>query len=254
MSWLVRSSLAMLGLSLVAPIGVRAQDAPAGYQAPVGPDGKPVPTTAPAPAAAPHKHRARILCAKCAAAQNAGMMPPGKIVACAHSKNGVCTACQAALALPGPIVMVGSSVPSEAPGRALASSGMAPSSSLAARRPPGSGAAPYDGPSGEPSPIGVVQANFSPGAPMGVPAAMADPSMPGHAVAEAGAGPAPFRPKPTTSANPHIFSHLFGLSGFGAARADAKMQRKLESHAMISYDNDGTTVNELPASTVYGRR
>src|SRR5258708_36958234 len=89
MNWLVRSSLAMLGLSMVAPDGVRAQDAPAGYQAPAGLDGKPA-AAAPAPAAAaPHKHKGKGLCARCAAAQNLSMMPPGKIVGCAHSKNGV---------------------------------------------------------------------------------------------------------------------------------------------------------------------
>src|SRR5690242_11305103 len=107
MSWLVRSSLAMLGLSLVAPWGARAQNAPAGYQAQVGlyaqpaAAAAPAPATpapaAPAPAAAPHKHRGKVLCARCAAAQNASMMPPGKIVGCAHSKNGVCSACKAAL-------------------------------------------------------------------------------------------------------------------------------------------------------------
>src|SRR5438309_1239713 len=148
MSWLVRSSLAMLGLSLVAPSGVHAQNAPAGYQAPAGPNGQPVA----APTPAPHKHRGKILCARCAAAQNPSMMPPGKIVGCAHSKNGVCTACAAALAMPGPIVMMSAPVPAEPPGRALASSGMGSGSNLVASRPPGSAAAPYDGANGEPTP------------------------------------------------------------------------------------------------------
>ena len=215
---------------------MNAQDAPAGYQAS-------------SPATAPHKHKGKVLCARCAAAQNLSMMPPGKIVACAHSKNGVCTACQAALALPGKIVMVGPPTTSGAPGRAMASSG------AASRGLPGSAVAPFDGASGDPTPIGVVQANFSPGAPAGMAAPMGDPSsMPGRAVAEAGPGPAPFRHNPTSSTNPHIFGHLFGWSGLGAERSDAKMKRKLETHAMIHYDNEGSTVNELPASTVYGKR
>jgi hypothetical protein len=132
---------------------------------------------------------------------------------------------------------------------------MSPSAGLAANQPRGSVAAPYDGANGEPTPVGVVQAGFSQGGPMGMPSAVGDPSTaPGRAVAEAGPGPAPYRHSPTSSSNPHILGHLFGWSGFGAGRADARMQRKLETHAMISYDNDGTTVNELPASAVYGRK
>ncbi|WP_435007774.1 hypothetical protein P12x_005039 [Tundrisphaera lichenicola] len=246
MNRLVRFSLALLGLSLVAPLGAYAQDASAGYRPLAG-----KPSTA-----APHKHRGRTLCAKCAAAaEKVGMMPPGKIVACAHSKNGVCTACAAALALPGPVVMMGSPSAVEEPGRAVASSGPAAGAPMMAGR--GTSEAPFDGEMGGPSPIGVVQANFSQGAPTGMPAASMVPTassmMPGHAIAEAGAGPAPFQHRTTSSSNPRILGHLFGWSGIGSERAEARRQRKVESHAMIHYDNAGSTVNEVPASAVYGR-
>ena len=87
---------------------------------------------------------------------------PGKIVGCAHSRNGVCTACQAALNMPGQFVTA-SSQPAEAPGRALASSSSNPAGNVAQA---GSASGYGDGMS-DPAPVGVVQANFSPAAPMG---------------------------------------------------------------------------------------
>jgi len=271
MKSLARSSLGLLGLALAAPAFVNAQDpapsAPAGYSAPAGLDGKPVaglavPAAAAAPARALHKHKGKTLCARCAAAQNSLMAPPGRIVGCAHSKNGVCTACAAALALPGEVVMAGTPAVPEAPGRAVASSDSRPLASpstpmMARQKPAGTRTAPYDGPTDEPTPIGVMQANFAPGAPMGMPASGAGPgsaSAPGRAVAESGAGPAPYRPKGRGITNPHILGHLFGWSGIGAERADDRARHKAEAHAMIPYNNEGTTVDELPASQVFGRR
>src|SRR5947209_5465852 len=132
---LARTSLGLLALALIAPINAGAQDvspsAPSGYQpyvaapAPAGPVAQPAPA-APAPVQAPHKHKGRTICANCAAKQaQMAAMPPGKIVGCAHSKNGVCSACQAALNMPGQFVVMGGPAPAPAPaapGRAVASS------------------------------------------------------------------------------------------------------------------------------------
>ncbi len=257
-----RTSLALAGLALVVPSSARAQapaaDAPAGYRA-VAP--------APAPAAAPHAHRHRTLCAKCMKAQEARMTPPARIVACAHSKNGVCTACAALLAMPGEVTMGSpamAAAPAEAPGRAVASAGQAPSAGsphMAAQTNPGVAMA-YD-PSGgaEPAPIGVIQANYAQNGPAGMPAAGGmdmHASQPGRAMVtkgmDAGPGPAPFQPKSGPFPHPRIIGHLFGLTGIGSEYREEKAARKKETHAMISYDTAGSTVNELPASVVYGRR
>ena len=250
---LARTSLGWLGLALIAPMGANAQDAPssapAGYQpapavaAPASPgiDGKPMPAPV---AEAPHKHRARTICAKCAA-KLAGGMPPGKIVGCAHSKNGVCTACQAALNLPGQFVMTPSR-PAEAPGRAVASSGSAPAANLAQAG------------MSEPAPVGVVQANFSQAAPMGAPTAYAPQgSPPGRAVAESMAGHDPYQKQDKSGGfpHPHIIGHLLGWSGIGSERADERARRKAEAHAMTTYDSAGNApVDELPASMVFGKK
>ena len=270
MHCLARTSLGMLGLALIAPMGVGAQDvsssAPAGYQAaapsvspaPVGLDGKPIPAS---PAPAPHKHTGRTLCAKCAAKAQAqaNAMPPGKIVGCAHSKNGVCTACQAALNMPGQFVVMGAPAPApEAPGRAVASSHPSPSAAHMASRPGRAVASSsYDGPSGDPTPVGVIQANFSPAATSATSAAYANPaSQPGRAVAESNAGHDPYQAKSGGFPHPHILGHIFGWSGLGAERAEERARKKAEAHAMIPYENgaEAAPVNDLPASMVYGKK
>ena len=261
---LARTSLGLLGLALIAPTGVNAQyapsSAPAGYQpaAPVaapastGLDGKPMP----APVAdAPHKHRGRTLCAKCAAKQ-AAALPPGKIVGCEHSRNGVCTACAAVLNMPGQFVMAPSQ-PTEAPGRAVASGDSKAAMNVARAVHPGPAGA-FDNGMNEPAPVGLVQANFSQEAPMGAPASYApQASQPGRAVAESMAGHDPYQVKDKSGGfpHPHILGHLFGWSGIGAERADEKARRKAEAHAMVTYDSSGTApVDELPASMVFGKK
>ena len=278
MRQLARISLGMLGLALVAPSAAPAQDAPAsipsGYQAaapatpvasPSGLDGKPMPAPA---VEAPHKHRVKTLCAKCAAKMQAAK-PPGVIVGCEHSKNGVCTACQAALNLPGEFKMasgqpakIAAAPAEEAPGRAVASSGMAPATN--AQMAASSRRAMAEEPMmAEPTPVGVVQANFSQGGPMMAPPAgyaptnpMAmNPNAPGRAVAESNAGRDPYQAKSGFFPHPHVLGHLFGWSGIGNERADEKARRKAEAHAMISYENDAAaSVTELPASTVFGKK
>ncbi len=276
-----RSSLALIGLSVLAPSAARAQgvapavtSAPAGYAAPMmGMDGKPMPAPAvaqaPAPAQAPvakpHVHKKRHLCANCQAkeAQAQGIPVGAQIVACAHSKNGVCPACQSLLALPGQVI-VGN--PPEAPGHAVASAGMAPSSGsphMAARAGSNVQVAYDPGSTPEPAPIGLVQANFAQGGPMAMGApgmgmmpagSAAGASRPGRAVVASGAGSSPYQPKLNHAPRPHVLGHLFGWSAIGADHAEERARRKSESHASIPYNNEGTTVNELPASMVFGPR
>ena len=271
---LVCSSLTLVGMSAaLAPVVAHAQAAaPAGY-APaatngvmmMGMDGKPVAVQpvmavqpAPASAPAPHTHKFRTMCANCMKKQQA--VPVERIIACAHSKNGVCPTCQALLAMPGPVTM-GAAAPTptpgaEAPGRAMVSStpSQAGANQLATQ------SAVYD-PSNtpEPTPVGVMQTNYAqpgaaPAAPSSIPTASS--LQPGHAIAAAGPGanPAPFQHKPTSSKNPHIIGHILGYSGIGSEWRDQRAQKKVQAHASIPYNNEGTTVNELPASMVFGRQ
>ena len=275
-----RSALAMLGLSVLAPSASQAQgvapataSSPAGYAAPMmGLDGKPlaaypapVAQAVPSPAAAPHKHRGHKVCASCRAKelQAQGMPAGGQIVACSHSKNGVCPACQTLLAMPGPM-LTASQASEAAAGHATVSSD-AGSPQMGSRA--GSNVqVSYDpGAMPEPAPVGVVQANFAQGggAPMpmmgqgmGMPAnngARAMPSPAGRAVVSSGAGSSPYQPKMNGTPRPHILGHLFGWSGIGADYSEEKARKKSEAHASIPYNNEGTTVNELPASMVFPR-
>ncbi len=256
-----RTSLGLIAFGLITPITVSAQNvdpsAPGGYRnpsavqpatPPAGVSGQPAPSSAPATApAVAHVHKGRKVCAACAA-KMANAMPPGKIVGCAHSKNGVCGPCQAALNMPGTFVQAGGApAPAEAPGRALASSGGSTATGG------------YDPSMAEPAPVGVVQAGFSqssgamPMAPAGMKA-----SAPGRAVAQS--APSQSRDFYQTKSNggfphPHILGHLFGWSGIGSERRAEQAFKKQEAHAMMTYDpNAPTGVNELPASAVFGKQ
>jgi len=281
---LVRSSLALVGLSAVlSPVVAHAQNtAPAGY-APaagnvmvMGLDGKPVmaqlaassaPAPAPAPAPMPteapaphkHNHNLKAICANCLKKQQAMPMPTGRIVACAHSKNGVCPTCQSLLAMPGTVTVGAPATlaPAEAPGRAMVSNQpSAPATNSYAQSNPV--AAVYDPSTGpEPTPIGVMQTNYSqpgavPAGPSSVPTAAS--VQPGHALAASGGNSAPFQHKSTSSANPHILGHIFGYSGRYSEWRETQNNKKAAAHASIPYNNEGTTVNEIPASMVYDRR
>ena len=159
--------------------------------------------------------------------------------------------------MPGPVTVgtpapAVAASPSAAPGRAVVASAGMP----AARSASGVQVA-YDG-SGmaEPAPIGVMQANYAQPmqggmAPAGM--AVAAPGQPGRAVVDAGPGPDPIQKKSGAFPHPHIIGHLFGLSGIGSESREARDAKKKEAHAMISYDAPGTTVNEIPASMVYGK-
>ncbi len=244
-------SLAAVAAGLAAPVSVLAGD-----DAPQSRSG----------AASPHKHflgsKAKgHICAKCAAAKAAqagqvpphpgGMMDGAKIVGCAHSSNGVCTACQALLAMPGEVTMVspgGTMAPSTAmataPGRAVASDA-APGRVVVS--------------SGDPEPIGVMQTNYRPnpapaGAPGAIPAPAGSAMKPGQPGLPAPASRAPFLPQ-TREGSPHILSHLFGFAAVGRDVRDLsemKGRRKRETHAATAYGPTAGQVDELPASAVYG--
>ena len=281
----VRTSLALVGMSAaLAPVVGWAQTAaPAGYAvAPgtmmiMGADGKPVavspgPASAAMPAASAHKHnhKSRVLCASCAKKQEP-TMGGAKIVACAHSKNGVCPTCRTLLEMPGTVTMgapaPGMAPSGEAPGHAMVSSGSQPMQpgmpmNQYAAQP---AQAVYD-PSmtPEPTPIGLMQTNYArPGAMPNMPAGAmgaaapnsiptAGSMMPGHSLNESGVNPAPYQHKPTSSKNPHVIGHLLGVKSLGADWREQRSRRKTEAHASIPYNNEGTTINELPSSMVYG--
>ncbi len=192
------------------------------------------------------------ICAKCqakfAAAGNSAMIP-GKIVGCEHSKNGVCTACQAALNMPGQFVMAGQPQPATAPGRAVASS-------YGQRRPGRRHGRAGPGRRGPGQLLARRPGGHPDGSPMRAPAGYApQASAPGRAVAESNAGHDPYQPKSGPFPHPHILGHLFGWSGLGAEKAEAKARKKAEAHAMITYDENGTApVDEVPASMVFGKK
>ncbi len=233
----------------VAPAMAAPAVAPA-----IGSDGKRMTTSAPAAdAKLQHIHRWRKVCPACAAAkqQMASAMPPGKFVGCAHSKNGVCSACQAALNMPGTWAAQGA--PAEAPGRAVVSNGTP------------AVAGTEEGPMSEPTPVGVVRAGYSQypaGGMMAMQSQMGPGGMPaqapGRAVAESNMPPGrEFYQKPGNGGfpRPHILGHLFGWSGIGSERRSEQEFKKRESHAMQTFDpNAPTGVSELPASAVFGKQ
>ena len=290
---LVRTSWTLVGLAAtLAPATTLAQSAPAGYAAPapgtmmvVGPDGRPVPiaansATKPGAPAAAHKHKGKTLCASCAKKQEAAMTG-ARIVACAHSKNGVCPTCRTLLEMPGTVTMgapAAAPAMGEAPGRALVSSGV-PAQAMPAGAQYAAQTAVYDPNAvAEPTPIGVMQTNYArpgagagaggadgmragmsvpasammmgAGAPGGVPTASS--MMPGHSLNESGVNPAPYQHKTTSSSNPHIIGHILGFRGIGSEWREERERKKSAAHASIPYNNEGTTISELPASMVYG--
>ena len=287
---IVRTSLALVGMSAaLVPVAGLAQTAPAGYaQTPppgtmmiMGQDGKPVAVSpGPAPVAAPvaghkqhmHLHSKKTVCASCAKKQEMAMSG-ARIVACAHSKNGVCPACRTLLEMPGTVTM-GAPAPApapggEAPGRAMVSSN-GPAGNPAAMQTSQYASQPsqavYDpSMSAEPTPIGVMQTNYArPGMMPAGPAGAQGPGMansiptagsmkPGHSMNESGVNPAPYQHKSTSSANPHVIGHVLGFKSLGADWREQRGRRKTEAHASIPYNNEGTTINELPSSMVYGK-
>jgi hypothetical protein len=232
---LAHISMALLGLALAIPATALGFDDP------------------PASSPAPHKHglfhRAKD-CPACSSAKAAQaaihvvqapapapapppmMLPEGsKITGCAHSANGVCAACRKILEAPGQIVMVAPGAPANAVAAAPAA---APGRVVIAD-------------TSDPMPVGLMRTDYHPGAPgtpgapsMSVPANGRDPFMP---------------PKPESK--PHILSHLFGFADVGndvRTAAASRDRKKREAHAAISYGENASKVEDLPASMVYGKK
>ncbi len=166
-------------------------------------------------------------------------MPEGsRIVACAHSSNGVCATCKALLEMPGEVVMISPGPAMAAPAVAVAS---APGRAVATDTAPGHAAVA----AGDPEPIGVMQTNYMANAP----AKPVQPVMP----YKPGAG-TPYLGEQSDS-KPHILGHLFGFTEMKydlQDKMDEGNKKKKAKHAAISYDPGDGKVQELPASMVYG--
>ncbi len=257
MRLLARLSLATLGMALAVPMTARADDAPLSRSSAASP--------------APHVHKHSLLsgkahlCEKCAAAKAAreakatkvaskpstdmakvttAAIPAGmegaNVVSCVHKKDGVCKECKTFLDMPGKVSVVGSDHPfprtDGAPGRAVASD-KAPGRAVVS--------------AGEPEPIGVMRTNYTASAP-----AAGAVAAPGRATVQNGSvGHTPFM-SPTPESTPHILGHLFGFAEIRNDFQDwreSRGKRKRDSHAAIPYGIDGSKVEELPASMVYGK-
>ncbi|WP_435017664.1 hypothetical protein TA3x_005282 [Tundrisphaera sp. TA3] len=266
-----RTKLALVGLTVAAPLAAQAGDIPSyakgGFRTPaqtVGLDGRVVKAN-PSPGApvAPVTRAVGSAPMVMTEAQARAMPSQGRIVACAHSRNGVCPACQAVLDMPGQVTMMPdaapSAAPAEAPGRAVAS---APAAAA-----PGMGLASSEE---GPMPIGVVRTNFSNGNAgamgMAAPAGPASAAMsaPGRAVAAPdpmmGVSSAPYQHR-RSEANPKILGHLFGWSAIGSewreSRAFARDQARSKSRAaaaMAAMNPEATGADAIPAGMVYGPR
>lgn len=98
----------------------------------------------------------------------------------------------------------------------------------------------------DPAPIGVVAPRF----------AAAGPAVPRDAsVMPTAAVSSPSDPlMPTPEKQPHILTHLLGLSGIGRESAERRERRNEEKHARIAYGaGNAEPVQNVPASAVYGR-
>jgi hypothetical protein len=256
-----RTKLALVGLSVAGPLSAHAGDIPSyangGFKSPapaqaparvVGLDGRVIQVGT--PGGMPLAPAPRVM----TEAEARAMTPPPRIVACAHSQHGVCKECQAVLDMPGTVTMMAAPAAptmAGAPGRAVAS---APGRAAA-----GGEMVQMAGPQDGPMPIGVMQANYQQGGAAAMPAptapATARTGAPGHASAalHPDAGNAPYQ-KPSKELRPSVLGHLFGWSYIGKDRRDARDLRSSQAHASIRYGDEGKTVEELPASMVYGPR
>ena len=258
--------LAALGAALAVPGSARAGDYPYAPGTSPSPAAPVVVAAAPAPAAMPapldHKHYGRVKkglvpCERCAAAAKkaqamaaspaghshnpqiiptAGMPEGSRIVACAHSSNGVCQACKTLLEMPGEVTYVTPGSPTIAPTTVATAPGRAVATDA-----PGHAVAE----AGEPMPVGVMRTNYMGNAP-------ARPAQPATPMAP-GAGP--FLGGDQHAPKPHILGHLFGWSEMQydlQDKMDEANRKKKAKHAAISYDATPGKVQDLPASMVFG--
>jgi hypothetical protein len=111
--------------------------------------------------------------------------------------------------------------------------------------------------SGEPTPIGVVRANFAPTNPVDPSIAAfhqaARPMVPGHDHAPGAISPAPWvGPSPRQSS---LLGRMFDFRGPLTRRREARESRQVAEHAAIPMGETSSNgrITELPASMVYGR-
>jgi hypothetical protein len=99
---------------------------------------------------------------------------------------------------------------------------------------------------GDPAPVGVMQASFSP----------SSGGAPGYAVAggaqQLSNSPAPFAGPIPGHNRPHIISHILFMPTSGGWWAEQK-EKKRAAHAAIPYGTESASVTEVPANVVYGR-
>ena len=182
-----------------------------------------------------------------------------------HPQGVPCAACQAGTVVSGPVTVVESYPPGQAvvsgpvsvvesypPGRAVVGGPV-----MAGNLPPGY-AVVGGGPAmagADPTPVGVsraVQAQWN------NPRLASLPPRPGAgsydpSVRTSSAVPAQTALDIQTTNRPHILSHLFGFGGISRHIREERESKSREAHASIAYDAPSQPVNELPASSVYGK-
>jgi hypothetical protein len=254
MRCLARMGLGLLGLALVAPTVVRADD-PSQSSPPAGAQGR-------ARRSLFHKPK---LCAECQRAQLRAQginvppppaLPPGIVVS-----NATCPQCAGA-AGSAPVMM--NSAPmmvannGAMPGYAIVG-GSAPTYVYAGGGAPGYAVVDGMVPMLEPTPIGMVQGHYASHSP--VPGRGTMPGVPpgpgmGPRANDPSVLPSSLTTEPyvaNSHSHPHVLRHMFGLDAIGARARAERERRARESHAAISYQPQNQPVSELPAAMVYGR-
>jgi hypothetical protein len=252
MSRLARIGLVLLGLALAVPPHLWADP----------PDS--TPPRADAKKSSVHSHRAgrfrtRHLCPDCQRAellaQGIQVPPPPATPRDVVMQSEPCPRCEeaamAAASAPGAAAAM-PPVPARLSGPAMAAT---------AGNPPGYAVTVPMAPTAQPTPIGVVQANYSRMAPPTAarPAAHGGPSGGMTHDAMRNGTMTPRTPPPATavtgppSRSPNILGHMLGLTALGRGQREAWERRRRESHASLSYDPPNQQVTELPASMVFGR-
>jgi len=234
---LARIGFTLTALTLFAPAGARA-----GLPIVAGMPWSPAQQMSPAEAGS-RKPEPR-LCAECLRKKMlkegvrvppAPPLPPGAIVA-----NNKCAVCGR------PAAVNAGSV--SRPRRSAAMPAMA-DRSLPGRAVVG-GEPTYVASGNDPAPIGVVEPRFAAAGPGPVPIGSRDASVMPTASVSSPSDPL----MPSAEKQPHILTHLFGLSSIGRERSERRERRDEEKHARIAYGAGNTEpVQNVPASAVYGR-
>ena len=222
-----RLSLALFGLALAVPTAAWAQR-PAN----------------PAASGGPHRHTKGLFgnkrsCNECQVKELAaqGILvppPPAPIPDGAIVSQGECMTCQSGPIVSGPMIVQDGSTPGHA---------------VVGGAAPGYAVVGGEVPSGEPTPIGMVNPSLASSVP---PAAAGRPGTMDRSLTPTSMAPNPIRPK--THNDPRVISHLLGISDLGRGRRAARERKEREDHARISYGPTNSRVNEVPASVIYGRR